>query len=56
MGLQNMSENEQQKFLSEKMIPVVETETQLRKWERRLIVAITPEEKQKCKQKINQYG
>ncbi len=33
----------------------IDTETLLRKWERRFLVAITEEEKQKCKAKIKEY-
>lgn len=38
-----------------KLLPNIETETLLRKWERRLLVALTDSEKQKCKYKINEY-
>lgn len=34
----------------------IETETPKRKWERRLLVALTDEEKQKCKSKIKEYN
>ena len=34
----------------------IETETPLRQWKRRLIVAISEEEKQKCKAKIKEYS
>jgi hypothetical protein len=33
----------------------IPTETNLRRWKRRLLVAITPEEIEKCKFKIKQY-
>jgi hypothetical protein len=34
----------------------IETETLKRKWERLLLVALTDEEKQKCKAKIKEYS
>lgn len=39
----------------EKLLPNINTETLLRKWKRRLLVALTIEEKQKCKYKIKLY-
>lgn len=56
MELWEMSEKKQQKEIRKKMIPVINTETDLRRWQRRLIVALTTEEKQKCKAKIKEYG
>lgn len=44
-----------EKELKKQMWGVIQTETLLRKWERRLIVALTDEEKQFCKYKINIY-
>lgn len=38
------------------MMPNVSTETPLRKWERRLLVALTDEAKAKCKAKIKEYS
>lgn len=38
------------------MLVLTATETQLRKWKRRLLVALTDEEKQKCKYYIKMYG
>ena len=38
------------------MLYLTATETQLRKWKRRLIVALTDEEKKKCKYYIKMYG
>ena len=38
------------------MFPNVSTETELRKWKRRFIVALTKEEKQKCRAKIKEYS
>jgi len=46
----------QEKRIKRKMWPVISTETLLRKWERRLIVALTDEEKQRCKYYINLYS
>lgn len=43
------------KEIKEKMLNSVETETHLRKWKRRLLVALTIEEKAKCKAKIKYY-
>lgn len=37
------------------MLSNVQTETNLRKWQRRLIVALTEEAKQKCRSKIKEY-
>lgn len=37
------------------MLILTPTETQLRKWKRRLIVALTEEEKKKCKYYIKMY-
>ena len=34
----------------------IETETDLRRWQRRLLVALTKEEQQKCKAKIKEYS
>lgn len=56
MELWEMSETKQAEEIRKKIVSVIETETQLRRWQRRLIVAITPEEVQKCKAKINEYG
>ena len=56
MELWEMSEIEQIKEIRKKIIPVINTETNLRRWQRRLIVALTTEEKQKCKAKIKEYG
>ena len=47
---------QQQIELNKKIIPVISTETKLRKWQRRLIVALTNEEKQKCRAKIREYS
>lgn len=38
-----------------KIFDNIATETPLRKWKRRLIVALTDEEKQKCRAKIKEY-
>jgi len=45
-----------EKELKSKMWPVIATETLLRKWKRRLIVALNKEEKQRCKYYINLYS
>lgn len=37
------------------IIPNVKTETIYRKWERRYLVALTEDEKQKCKMKMRLY-
>ena len=37
------------------LVPIV-TETLCRKWKRRLLVALTDGEKQKCKAKIKEYS
>lgn len=37
------------------MLPNVATETQLRKWERRLLGSLTKEHAEKCKYFINMY-
>lgn len=44
------------KRIMKNMLYLKATETQLRKWKRRLIVALTDEEKQKCKYYIKMYG
>lgn len=46
-----MTENE----IKSLMLDNVATETPLRAWKRRLIVALTDEEKQKCRAKIKEY-
>jgi hypothetical protein len=43
------------KRIMKDMLYLIPTETQLRKWKRRLLVALTNEEKQKCKHYINMY-
>ena len=53
--ISNLSYEEQQQQLNKLVMPIVETETLLRKWQRRLLVALTDEEKQKCKAKIKEY-
>lgn len=42
--------------IESRMLDNIATETPLRQWTRRLIVALTDEEKQKCKAKIAEYG
>lgn len=44
------------KEMSKNILANIETETLLRKWQRRLIVALDDAEKQKCKAKINEYS
>jgi hypothetical protein len=44
-----------EKQIREKMLMPVFLENPLRKWKRRLIVALTEDEKQKCKAKIKEY-
>jgi hypothetical protein len=46
-----MTENE----IKDLMLDNIATETPLRVWKRRLIVALTKEEKEKCKAKIKEY-
>jgi hypothetical protein len=41
--------------VKDKLLQNIETETLLRKWQRRLLVALNDTEKQKCKAKINEY-
>lgn len=41
--------------IRKKLLMPINLENPLRKWERRLIVALTDEEKQKCKAKIKEY-
>ncbi|RQV93687.1 MAG: hypothetical protein EH224_11940 [Calditrichaeota bacterium] len=53
--ISNLSYERQQQELNKLVMPIVETETLLRKWQRRLLVALTDEEKQKCKAKIKEY-
>jgi hypothetical protein len=53
--ISKLSYKEQEKELNKLVIPIFETETLLRKWQRRLLVALTDEEKQKCKAKIKEY-
>lgn len=43
------------KQIKEKMLDPINLENPLRKWQRRLIVALTDEERQKCKAKIKEY-
>jgi len=43
------------KEIESKILDNIATETQLRKWQRRLIVALDDTEKQKCKAKIKEY-
>ena len=47
----NMANN-----IMKSMLVLTATETQLRKWKRRLLVALTDEEKKKCKYYIKMYG
>ena len=47
-----MTENEIKKI----MLDNVTTETLIRQWKRRLIVALTDEEKQKCRAKIKEHA
>jgi hypothetical protein len=49
-----MTKNEKQ--IINNMLVNVGTETPLRVWKRRLIVALTDEEKQRCKMFIKKYG
>lgn len=51
-----MTYEEQQNYLSKKIWPVVSTETLLRKWKRRLLVALTDDEINKCKYHIKLYS
>jgi hypothetical protein len=44
------------KEIENAMLQNIETETPLRKWKRRLLVALTDETKQKCKSKIKEYS
>jgi hypothetical protein len=44
------------KEIKNAMLENIETETPLRKWERRLLVALTDEAKAKCKAKIKEYS
>lgn len=44
------------KELSEMIWDNIPTETDLRRWKRRLLVALTQEEIEKCKFKIRQYN
>jgi len=44
-----MTEEQEELKLKSKIWPVISTETLYRKWERRLIVAKTTEEIEKCK-------
>jgi hypothetical protein len=37
------------------IMSIIKTETLLRKWQRRLLVALTIEEVERCKYKIRQY-
>ena len=53
--ISNLSYERQQQELNKLVMPAIETETLLRKWQRRLLVALTDEEKQKCKAKIKEY-
>jgi hypothetical protein len=53
--ISNLSYERQQQELNKLVMPIIETETLLRKWQRRLLVALTDEEKQKCKAKIKEY-
>lgn len=53
--ISNLSYEKQQQELNKLVMPIIETETLLRKWQRRLLVALTDEEKQKCKAKIKEY-
>jgi hypothetical protein len=41
--------------IQNKMLIIKATETPLRMWKRRLIVALTDDEKQKCKSMIKKY-
>jgi len=43
------------KEIEQLIIPIIRTETNYRKWERRLELAITEEEKNKCKYKMKEY-
>lgn len=45
-----------EKEIRSKFWDVRATETNLRKWQRRLIVALTNEEKERCKYYINMYN
>lgn len=42
--------------IMKKMLTLNPTETQLRKWKRRLLVALDDIEKQKCRIMIKKYG
>lgn len=44
------------KKIENKLYTINPTETLLRKWQRRLIVALTDEEKKRCKDNIKKYG
>ena len=51
-----MTLTKQEKEIRKKVWPVITTETLLRKWERRLIVALTDDEKNRCKYHISLYS
>lgn len=54
--ISNLPEEEQEEILKSKLIPNISTETPFRKWERKLIVALTPEARQKALAKMKEYS